>query len=107
VECPQNIKITDIMYRLKREAIQSNLYPKRFPIPVLAQEFCELVRRRGRNSEFWVVFRMALRSNPLVLLTMARTGWDLWRTGRLSLRMERIQRVNELQYISAASKEVD
>jgi hypothetical protein len=38
---------------------------------------------------------------------MARTGWDLWRTGRLSLRMERIQRVNELQYISAASKEVD
>jgi quinone-modifying oxidoreductase subunit QmoC len=107
VECPQNIKITDIMYRLKREAIQSNLYPKRFPIPVLAQEFCELVRRRGRNSEFWVVFRMAFRSNPFVLLTMARTGWDLWRTGRLSLRMERMQRVNELQYISAASKEVD
>lgn len=107
VECPQKISITDIMYRLKREAIRSNLFPKRFPIPVLAREFCEMVRQRGRNSEFWVVFRMALRSNPFVLLSMARTGWDLWRTGRLSLRRERIQRANELQFIPAVSKEVD
>jgi hypothetical protein len=66
-----------------------------------------MVRQRGRNSEFWVVFRMALRSNPFVLLSMARTGWDLWRTGRLSLRRERIQRANELQFIPAVSKEVD
>jgi len=93
VECPQNINITDVMYQLKREAIRSNFYPKRFPIPVLAQEFYELVRRRGRNSEFWVVLRMAIRSNPLILFSMARTGWNLWRTGRLPLRMERIQRV--------------
>ncbi len=107
VECPQQISITDIMYRLKREAIQSNLYPKRFPIPVLAREFCEMVRRRGRNSEFWVVFRMALRSNPFVLFSMARTGWDLWRTGRLSLRKERIRRIGDLQFIPVASKEVD
>jgi len=107
VECPQKINITDVMYRLKREAIQNNVFPKRFPIPVLAQEFCEMVRRRGRNSEFWMVFRMALRSNPAILLSMMRTGWDLWRTGRLSMRMERIQRVNELQYIPAATKEVD
>lgn len=107
VECPQKINITDVMYQLKREAIRNNVYPKRFPIPVLAQEFCEMVRRRGRNSEFWVVLRMALRSNPLILFSMARTGWDLWRTGRLSLRRERIQRTNELQYIPAASREVD
>ncbi len=49
------------MYGLKREAIQSRLYPARFPVPVLAQEFCKMVRRRGRNSEFWLVLRMALR----------------------------------------------
>lgn len=107
VECPQKINITDLMYRLKREAIQNGLHPKRFPIPVLAQQFCEMVRRRGRNSEFWVVVRMALRTNPFVLFSMIRTGWDLWRTGRLSLRVERIQRTNELQYIPAVPKEVD
>ena len=93
VHCPRQIHITDVMYGLKQEAIQSRLYPARFPVPVLAQEFCKMVRRRGRNSEFWLVLRMALRSNPLILFGMWRTGWDLLRTGRLSLRRERIRDV--------------
>ena len=37
VHCPRQIHITDVMYSLKREAIQQKLYPKRFSIPVLAQ----------------------------------------------------------------------
>ncbi len=106
VHCPQNIHITDVMYSLKREAIKHHLYPKRFPIPVLAREFYEMVKRRGRSSELWLVLRMALRSNPLILLTMMRTGWDLFRTGRLSLRRERIARVRELQRELEATKEV-
>jgi quinone-modifying oxidoreductase, subunit QmoC len=97
VRCPRQIHITDVMYTLKREALKDKLYPSRFPIPVLAQEFHGIVRRKGRNSEFWLVLRMALRTNPLTLLTMARTGWDLMRTGRLSLRQDSIKRINELQ----------
>ena len=96
VHCPRQIHITDIMYSLKREAIQYRLYPVRFPVPVLAQEFCKMVRRRGRSSEFWLVLRMALRSNPLILLGMWRTGWQLMRAGRLSLRMDRIRDVGSL-----------
>jgi len=96
VHCPRQIHITDVMYSLKREAIQDHLYPARLPIPVLAQEFYRMVRRRGRSSEFWLVLRMALRSNPLVLLGMVRTGWDLVRTGRLSLRREGIRDIASL-----------
>ena len=40
-ECPRQIRITDIMYALKQRAIQEGIYPKRFPIPVLAKEFSE------------------------------------------------------------------
>ncbi|HUI57997.1 MAG TPA: 4Fe-4S dicluster domain-containing protein [Bryobacteraceae bacterium] len=97
VHCPRQIHITDVMYSLKREAIQAKLYPARFPIPVLAQEFYRMVRERGRNSEFWLVLRMALRSNPFVLFGMLRTGWDLMRTGRLSLRRDHIPDVKKLQ----------
>ena len=96
VHCPRQIHITDVMYSLKREAIQYRLYPPRFPVPVLAQEFCKMVRQRGRSSEFWLVLRMAFRSNPLILLGMFRTGWDLLRTGRLSLRRERIRDIDSL-----------
>jgi len=97
VHCPRQIHITDVMYSLKREAMQEKLYPKRFPIPVLAQEFYKMVRRQGRSSEFWLVLRMAFRTNPLQLLTMAGTGWQLMRTGRLRLRQDRIKAVRELQ----------
>lgn len=97
VHCPRQIHLTDVMYSLKREAIQEKLYPARLPVPVLAQEFFKMVKRRGRNSEFWLVLRMALRSNPLILLGMLRTGWELIRTGRLSLRVERIEDVAGLQ----------
>lgn len=93
VYCPQGIHITDIMYSLKREAISRGLYPRRFPIPILAQEFFKVVKRRGRTMEFLVVLRMALRSNPLMLFTMWRTGFDMLRTGRLPLRGERVRRM--------------
>ena len=97
VHCPRQIHITDVMYSLKREAIQQKLYPPRFPIPVLAQEFYKMVRRYGRSSEFWLVRRRALRTNPLQLLTMAGSGWQLMRTGRLRLGQDKIKNVKELQ----------
>jgi hypothetical protein len=96
VHCPQQIHITDMMYGLKREAIREKKYPARFPIPVLAQEFFGMVKQRGRSSEFWLVLRLAMKSNPFILFTMMRTGWDLFRTGRMSLKSEGIQRKEEL-----------
>ncbi len=96
VHCPQQIHLTDVMYSLKREAIRDGLYPKHLPIPVLAQEFQRVVRRNGRTSEFWVVLRMALRTNPFSLFGMWRAGWDLLRTGRLHVRGERIRRPDQL-----------
>ena len=90
VHCPRQIHLTDVMYTLKREAMRDRLYPARFPVPVLAQEFCQMLRTRGRSSEFWLVLRLALRTNPLILFGMIRSGWDLLRTGRLTLRRDKI-----------------
>ncbi len=106
VHCPQNVHITDLMYSLKREAIKHRLFPRRFPIPVLAREFYDLVRRHGRNSEIWLVVRMALKSNPLLLLGMAKYGFGLMRTGRMSLKQDHIKRIQELQRELAAPSEV-
>jgi heterodisulfide reductase subunit C len=105
VHCPQNIHITDVMYHLKRDAIRHKLFPRRFPIPVLAQEFFKIVKSRGRNSEVLLVLRMALRSNPFILFTMIRSGWQLFRAGRISLKGERIAGVAELNRALSAAKE--
>lgn len=61
VECPKGIPITDVMYALKRRAIQDGIYPRHFPTPVLAREFFNVVRKRGRNSEALVILRLYLR----------------------------------------------
>lgn len=105
VHCPRKINLTYLMYSLKREAIREGLYPARFPIPVLAREFYEMVKRHGRSTDFWLVLRVALRSNPLILLSMMRTGWDLFRTGRLFIGPAGIQRIEELRRALEGSRE--
>ena len=96
VECPRKIRITDIMYALKQRAIQEGIYPRRFPIPVLAKEFSDMVRRRGRITEMLLVARLFLKTSWLAALSSWRLGLGLMRTGRLAVRQEQIERRAEL-----------
>lgn len=77
VECPQGIGITDIMYELKQRAIKEGVYPRKFAIPVLAQEFYKMVKEYGRISEMKLVQKLFLKTNPLEGLKMWRLGIDL------------------------------
>jgi len=95
-ECPRQIRITDIMYALKQRAIQDGIYPKRFPIPVLAKEFYEMVRRQGRITEMLLVIRLFLKTDWLAALGSWRLGIGVMRTGRFDLRPEHIERRAEL-----------
>jgi heterodisulfide reductase subunit C len=96
VECPREIRITDIMYELKQRAIHAGIYPKRFPIPVLAREFSEMVRKNGRITELLLVMKLFLKTNWLAALGNWRMGIDLVRTGRASLVTERIKHRGDL-----------
>jgi len=77
VMCPAQIKITDVMYSLKRMAIEERIYPKRFPTPVLAKAMADIIAKNGRNSEMGVVMEMSLKTNPMGLLKMAPLGLAL------------------------------
>jgi quinone-modifying oxidoreductase subunit QmoC len=105
VRCPREIKVTDVMYALKRRAIEKGMYPKRFPIPVLAKAFYHMVATHGRNSESRVLIELALRTNPLGLLKMAPIGLKLLKTGRMALGQERIKNPKELSAILDAMEE--
>ena len=105
VRCPRGIKVTDIMYALKRRAIRKGLYPKRFAIPVLAKAFYNMVARNGRNSESRLVIELALRTNPFNLLKMAPVGLKLLKTGRMVFGQDRIQDPKQLRAILDAMEE--
>jgi heterodisulfide reductase subunit C len=106
VRCPAKIKITDVMYALKRRAIEDKVYPSRFAIPVLAKEMHKLIAKNGRNSELWLVLNMYLKSkNPLGLLKMAPMGLSLMKTGRMSLKKEKIKNRKQLRRLLKTVKE--
>jgi quinone-modifying oxidoreductase, subunit QmoC len=105
VRCPREIKVTEVMYALKRRAIEKGLYPRRFPIPVLAQAFYRMVASHGRNSEARLVVELALRTNPFSLLKMAPIGIKLLRTGRMALGQEHIKDPKQLRTILDAMEE--
>jgi len=85
VRCPAGIHVTDVMYALKRIAIREGIYPKRFPVPVLAKEFMDMVKGTGRTNEFWLVIKLLLKTAPLKMLTSWPLGLRLWMRGRLRL----------------------
>jgi len=96
VECPKQIRITDIMYELKQRAIQEGVYPKRFPIPVLAQEFYKMSHRQGRVTENFLATILFLKTNILAAIGQWKLGLNLFIRGRFPLKPETIKRKDEL-----------
>ena len=96
VECPREIRITDIMYELKQRAIQEGIYPRRFTIPVLAKEFYKMTYKYGRVTENVLAATMFLKTNPIEALKMWRLGLGLFLRGRFPLKLEKIKRPEEL-----------
>jgi heterodisulfide reductase subunit C len=96
VECPKQIRITDIMYELKQRAIQEGVYPKHFPIPVLAQEFYKMSHRQGRVTENYLATILFLKTNILAAIGQWKLGLNLLIRGRFPLWPEKIKRKDEL-----------
>lgn len=96
VECPRNIRITDIMYELKQRAIHEGVYPKRFPIPVLAKEFYKMAYKRGRVTENFLATIMFLKTNWMAAVGQWKLGLGLLTRGRFPLKYEGIKRKDEL-----------
>ncbi|MFA6002990.1 MAG: 4Fe-4S dicluster domain-containing protein [Elusimicrobiota bacterium] len=102
VECPKKIQVTDIMYLLKRRAIEEGVYPRRFPIPILAKEFGRMIFTWGRVNETLLVIDLFLRTNWFKFLSMTGLGINLLRTGRMSFLPDTIHRRTELRKILQA-----
>ncbi len=107
VECPKGIKITDVMYALKREAIINKVYPKRFTIPILARSFFTEVKNRGRLSEVFLMMRYYLSTNPLKSIRQLPLAIRLLKAGRLSLFEEGVKNKEQLRIIMESNYTVE
>ncbi len=101
VRCPAGIKITDLMYELKRLAIRYDLAPKQSKNPALTKYFIDNVRKHGRNHELELMTRLALAKDRALPFRFAGLGLKLLRTGRMPLAAKEIRGKGELAKISA------
>lgn len=109
VRCPQEIHITDVMYTLKRMAVQEKLYQESdaAEAPDFSNTFIEYVERYGRSFEFGLATRHHLRHHPLDMLRKAQLGLGMLRKGRLELRPKSIRDIDQLKAILAKAKAME
>jgi len=99
VRCPQGVLVTDMMYALKRLAIEENIFPKRFPVYALSQAFVGFANRYGRSYEPGLILSYYLRTNPFKLLAMIPLFFKMIRKGRIDLLPKKIKRKRNFSQI--------
>lgn len=103
--CPMGIKITDIMYALKRIALRAGKYPRGLKVEKLSKEFVNMINRYGRNHEAELVFRFAMK-NPFKSIKDIPLGWSLFSHGKLPLMPEKVKNVNQIKTMIQKVEEV-
>jgi heterodisulfide reductase subunit C len=109
VRCPQEIHITDLMYTLKRMAIEEGYCGELEAgnAPEFSSTFINLVENYGRSFELGLVTRHYLRHRPLDAVRKAGLGLGMWQKGRMDLIPRRIKGIDQLKAILAKAHELD
>jgi heterodisulfide reductase subunit C len=104
VRCPSGIKLTDIMYELKRLAIEFDLAEEHAKAPVIAKLFVDSVNKNGRVSETELVSKFMLKTNPLGILKMIPRASKLLIRGRMPLISHKIKGTSQVETILVAAE---
>jgi len=107
VRCPSGILVTDLMYALKRLALKSGIYPRKFPVHALSRSFISNIYKYGRNFELGLGIKYLLRTDPLQLAANAGWGLSMMRKGRMSLKPHRIKKVHEVRALIDKAKQLE
>jgi heterodisulfide reductase subunit C len=100
VRCPMGIKVTDILYALKRMAMEKDLFPKKLPVFALSKSFVTMTNLFGRGYEVGLLVLYYLKTKkPLKLIEMAPFGLRMFKKGRIGLFPKMVKRRKQLTKI--------
>jgi heterodisulfide reductase subunit C len=98
VRCPKDIKITDVMYALKRLAVKEGKTKGKKAV-VLSKNFARMVNTYGRNHETELMARYILEADLFNALKFVPQGWTLFVNRRLPLFPHRMKNMDQLKKI--------
>ncbi len=107
VRCPQDVRITDVMYTLKNMAVAGHAYPDS-TAPDFSKAFIRNVETFGRSFEVGLTAQHYLRHYLTRLPSMAPMGISMLRSGRMGLTPpRRIRGMRDLKRILARAKALE
>lgn len=106
VRCPQEVRITDIMYTLKNMAIKKGLVSEKAASD-LSETFIEAVDKYGRSFELGLASRQFLKYRHMSVTGMASMGLGMISKGRMELTPEKIDGIFQLRSILMRAKELE
>jgi heterodisulfide reductase subunit C len=98
VRCPKEIKITDVMYALKRLAVKEGKTKGKKSV-ILSNIFMKMVNKYGRNHETELMTRYILQAEFFNAFSFISQGWRLLINGRLPLFPHKMKNINQLKKI--------
>jgi heterodisulfide reductase subunit C len=105
VRCPRNITITELMHALESIALRRGLSTTRTSMPFMYKCFVDSIMKNGRVHELGFMIKFYFKDSLFHALKNAGLGIKLLSHGRLSLKAERIQGLEQLKTMLKAVNE--
>jgi len=99
VNCPAQIKITEVMYRLKRLAIKNNLVNKKTDTRQFYTAFMSSVMKYGRSYEVGLMLKYLMLNHPGDLIRQMPLGIKMFMDGALPVLPHKIKNLNAFEKI--------
>jgi heterodisulfide reductase subunit C len=105
--CPSGIKITDIIYALKRTAIEKDMESAAPQVQRLARLFTENLMSYGRLHEGTLIRKYYMKTNLLKFINLIPLARKMWKTKRIEPFPKRIKDRKSLARIILKAQEID
>jgi heterodisulfide reductase subunit C len=105
--CPALIKVTDIIYALKRLAMEKNIYPPNFPVYSLSQSFVKIMNSYGRLHEARLLVFYFMKTNPFKLFSFMPLGLRMAKKKRIAYMPSKIRDLKNFQKIIKKAEQFD
>jgi quinone-modifying oxidoreductase subunit QmoC len=107
VNCPAEIRITEIMYALKRMGIAEKVVPGDPGPEKFIKIFTEMVTRFGRGYELGLMLKFMLPGKAIELIKQAPIGMAMLMEGRMPLLPHRIADLEGFKKMVARAIELE
>lgn len=105
--CPSGIKITDIIYALKRTAIEKNMESAAPQVQRLARLFTENLMSYGRLHEGTLIRKYYMKTNMFKFIDLIPLARRMWATKRIEPFPKRIKERKSLASIVRKAQEIE